>query len=164
MINNIKLKKDAFTLVEFLLYITLFFIFFLSLFSILHIVYNNQAKNNIRLEVEQQGLFISQIISQEIRNAVTIISPVNQGNSLSLETYDNSRSPVNISLVDDQILYQEGANQVLNLSSPRVEVLNLNFTNNTINNVSSIHFSFTLKYQDFSKEFFGLTNLNLINL
>lgn len=164
MIKKNDYNKKGFTLVEFLLYISLFAIFFISLFSILHIFYNNQAKNNIRLEVEQQGQFISQIISQEIRNAQEIISPNNVSNQLSLLSFEASRSPLIISLVNEQIMYQEGVNQAINLSSQRVKISDMLFENVSVASVSAIRFSFTISLQDFSKDFFGVANLNLINL
>ncbi len=154
-------NKSGFTLVEFLLYLSLFAVFFLSLFAILHIFYNNQAKNNIRLEVEQQGLFISQVISQKIRNAQAIM---NTGNQLSLEAFDSNRSPIVISLVDGQIIFQEANQPAVNLSSSRVEVINLSFSNTSSNNISAVYFSFTIRYKEFEKEFFKTANLNLINL
>lgn len=165
MISKIKTNKKGFTLVEFLFYIALFSVFFVGLFTMLQIFYDNRADNNIRLEVEQNGLIISQIISQEIRNAQGIIHPsLNQSDDyLSLESYESQRSPIIISLNNNQILYSEGASFSDNLSSKRVEISNLVFQNQTENNVNVVNFSFEISYKNFSKEFFSSANLNLIN-
>ncbi len=158
-------NKKGFTLVEFLFYIALFSVFFVGLFTMLQIFYDNRADNNIRLEVEQNGLIISQIISQEIRNAQSIIHPgLNQSDDyLLLESYESQRSPIIISLNNNQILCSEGASFSDNLSSTRVEVSNLVFQNQTENNVNVVNFSFEISYKNFSKEFFSSANLNLIN-
>lgn len=165
MIFKGRKNKSGFTLVEFLFYIALFSIFFTGLFTLLQIFYDNRADNNIRLEVEQNGLIISQIISQEIRNAQSINYPLSgQSDSfISLETYDSLRNPIVISLNDNLILYSEGNSFSDNLSTQRVSVSDLVFENQSDNNVNIVNFSFLVSYRDYSKEFFSSVNLNLIN-
>ena len=158
-------NKSGFTLVEFLFYIALFSIFFTGLFTLLQIFYDNRADNNIRLEVEQNALIISQIISQEIRNAQSINHPT-AGQSdtfISLETYDSLRNPIVISLDDNIISYSEGNSFSDNLSTQRVSVSDLMFENQSESNVNIVNFSFLVSYRDYSKEFFSSVNLNLIN-
>lgn len=165
MIFKGRKNKSGFTLVEFLFYIALFSIFFTGLFTLLQIFYDNRADNNIRLEVEKNGLIISQIISQEIRNAQSINHPLSgQSDSfISLETYDSLRNPIVISLNDNLILYSEGNSFSDNLSTQRVSVSDLVFENQSDNNVNIVNFSFLVSYRDYSKEFFSSVNLNLIN-
>lgn len=165
MIFKYRKNKSGFTLVEFLFYIALFSIFFTGLFTLLQIFYENRADNNIKLEVEQNGLIVSQIISQEIRNAQSINHPMpGQSDSyLSLEAYDDLRNPIVISLDNNIISYSEGSSIDDNLSTKRVMISDLVFKNETENNVSLVNFSFTISYNNYSKEFFSSVNLNLIN-
>ena len=158
-------NKSGFTLVEFLFYIALFSIFFTGLFTLLQIFYDNRADNNIKLEVEQNGLLVSQIISQEIRNAQSINHPMpGQSDSyLSLESYDSLKNPIVISLDDNIISYSEGSSLEDNLSTKRVVISDLMFENQTENNINVVYFSFLVSYRNYSKEFFSSLNLNLIN-
>lgn len=169
MIND---KKTGFTLIEFIFYIGLFAVFFVSLFFVLDIFYKNKIKNRSVLEVEQQGIIISQIISQEIRNAQLINLPLlaDSGDALSLSTFSPLRDPIVFQVVDGKIIVEEGAGSGVNLSSDRVIIENLIFTNNSVvGGISSVSFSFSVSYRSdsktteyqYSKDFFGTANLNI---
>jgi type II secretory pathway pseudopilin PulG len=156
------------TLIELLLYVSLLVFIFSALFSTLSIFYSNKIKNRTILEVEQQGLIASLILSQEIRNAQSINSP-SAGNSLaslSLEPFDPSRNPLLFSLIADKIVIDEAGDQS-NLSSDNVVISNLNFENNSAGETSSIKFSFDVSYNSdslrqeykYDKNFSGTANL-----
>lgn len=170
--QKIKFNNSGFTLIELIFYIALFSVFFVSLFLVLNIFYENKTKNSTIIEVEQQGLFISQTISQEIRNAQSIISPTIGDNSLSLslEAYENFRNPIVFSLLSEAILLSENGVDIDNLNSSRVIISDLIFINNSIvGDIQSINFSFTISYKnnsgkkeyDYSKDFFASVSLNL---
>lgn len=165
-------QKNGFTLIELIFYIALFSVFFVSLFLVLNIFYENKNKNSVTIEVEQQGLLISQVISQEIRNAQSIISPTigNSSSSLSLQSFDISRSPIAFYLDADTLMTSENGIVIDNLNSDRVVISNINFINNSIiDNIQGINFSFTVSYKnssgkkqyEYNKDFFGSVNLNL---
>lgn len=163
MIKGGKKNKRGFTLIEFLFYIGLFAVFFVALFAVLDISYKNKLRNINMLEVEQQGLFISQVISQEIRNAQSI---VDASSSLSLQAFDISRDPVVFYLSDDAIYFSEGLDSPENLSSSRVNISDLSFVNiSALDGIQAVEFSFKVsssdKGHDYSKDFFGAVNLNL---
>lgn len=165
-------KKKGFTLIELIFYIALFSVFFVSLFLVLNIFYENKNKNSVTIEVEQQGLLISQVISQEIRNSQSIISPTigDNSSSLSLQSFDVSRSPIVFYLDSGTLILSENGSVIDNLNSNRIIVSNLNFVNNSIvDNIQGISFSFTVSYKnnsgkkqyEYNKDFFGSVNLNL---
>lgn len=165
-------KKKGFTLIELIFYIGLFSVFFVSLFLVLNIFYENKNKNSVTIEVEQQGLFISQIISQEIRNSQSIISPIigNNSSSLSLQSFNVLRSPIIFYLDAGTVMLSEDGNIIDNLNSDRVIISDLNFINNSIiDDIQSINFSFTVSYKnnsgkkqyEYNKDFFGSVSLNL---
>lgn len=165
-------KKNGFTLIELIFYIALFSVFFVSLFLVLNIFYENKNKNSVTIEVEQQGLLISQVISQEIRNSQSIISPTigDNSSSLSLQSFDVSRSPIVFYLDSGAVILSENGSVIDNLNSNRIIVSNLNFVNNSIvDNIQGISFSFTVSYKnnsgkkqyEYNKDFFGSVNLNL---
>jgi type II secretory pathway pseudopilin PulG len=165
-------KKKGFTLIELIFYIGLFSVFFVSLFLVLNIFYENKNKNSVTIEVEQQGLFISQIISQEIRNSQSIISPIigNNSSSLSLQSFNVLRSPIIFYLDAGTVMLSEDGDIIDNLNSDRVIISDLNFINNSIiDDIQSINFSFTVSYKnnsgkkqyEYNKDFFGSVSLNL---
>lgn len=165
-------KKKGFTLIELIFYIGLFSVFFVSLFLVLNIFYENKNKNATIIEVEQQGLFISQIISQEIRNSQSIISPIigNNSSSLSLQSFNVLRSPIIFYLDAGTVMLSEDGDIIDNLNSDRVIISNLNFMNNSIiDDIQNINFSFTVSHKnnsgkkqyEYNKDFFGSVSLNL---
>ncbi len=170
MIKNFSKQKKGFTLIEFIFYIALFSVFFVSLFFILDMSYKNKIKNRAVLEVEQQALFISQTIGQEIRNAqlINIPSESNSSSTLSLESFDLNRNPIIFYLSDNKIFLSENSN-THNISSDRVSLNNLNFENSSVvDGIQKVSFSFNLSYKSnsqkieyqYDKDFFGEFNLN----
>lgn len=139
------------TLIELLLYMSLFVLIFSALFSTLSIFYSNKIKNRTVLEVEQQGLIAVLMLSQEIRNAQFVNSPSvgNSSNILSLESFNSSRNPLSLSLTDGKIVLSESGEQN-DLSSDRVLVSNLNFDNNSSGETTIINFSFDISYNSSS--------------
>lgn len=142
-------KNKAFTLIEALLYISLFVVIFSTLFVSLNAFYSNKIKNRSVAEVEHQGQLISLIVSQEIRNAQSIVSPLSGSSapSLSLEHFSASKNPLSFYLLDDQMVVKEGGS-VFALSNSRVRVSNLSFENKvTSGEIKTIIFSFDVDYK-----------------
>ena len=168
-VYNLNKKNTAFTLIELILYISLFVIIFTALFASLNIFYSNKIKNRTILEVEQQGQLISILISQEIRNAQSIVSPLigESSGSLVLEHLDTLKNPLSFYLSDDKMIADEGGT-VLDLSNSRIEVTNLEFENNSVlDGTQSVFFSFDISYKSnsnrneykYNKSFSGTANL-----
>ena len=169
IINNIYKERKAFTLIETILYMSLFVAIFAALFASLNIFYSNKIKNRTILEVEQQGQIISLIISQEIRNAQSIISPVIgvSADTLILEHFDILKSPLSFYLLDNKIMIDENGN-LFNLSNSNVVVNSLIFENNSaVDGAQSISFSFDISYDSnvsrneykYNKSFSSTVNL-----
>lgn len=168
-INNVHKKNKGFTLIELMLYMSLFVVIFTALFASLNIFYSNKIKNRTILEVEQQGQLISILISQEIRNAQSILSPLIGSSSdvLSLEHLDVSKNPISFSLLNGKMIVSEDSN-IFNLSNSKIEISNLNFENNSIaSGTQSIFFSFDVSYESssdrreykYDQNFSGTANL-----
>jgi len=169
MINNLYKKSKGFTLIELILYISLFVFIFAALFASLNIFYSNKIKNRTILEVEQQGQIVSLLLGQEIRNAQSIISPLigATDNSLSLEHLNFLKSPINFYILDNKLVVSENGD-LFDLTNSKVLVENLVFENNsTIGGTQSIYFSFDISYNsssnkkeyEYNKNFFATVNL-----
>jgi hypothetical protein len=160
--NFTKTKKEGNTLIEFVLYIGLFVVFFTSLFFVLDIFYKNKTKNTVALEVKEQGLFVSQFINQEIRNAQNISSPLSGDSleSLSLEPFDSSRGSLVFYLSDGSLFFSEGSTLNEKLHSNNVLISDLVFLNKN----ETISFSFKVSYKSgyvYNQDFSGLASLNV---
>lgn len=128
---NIKNNTDGFTLIELLLYISLMGILVLAASSFVTMTFSAKVKNKTISEVEQQGEYISYLISQSIKNSSGLNSP-NTGasaSSLSLASSDITHNPIVFSLAGGNIVlsYAGGAN--INLNNNLVAASNLIFYN-----------------------------------
>ena len=169
MFNIFRKNKKGVTLIELLLYLSLFIVIFGALFTSLQVFYSNKIKNRTIMEVEQQGQIVSLIISQEIRNVQSIISPGLGSSSsiLSLEHLNPANSPLSFSLFDNKIIINEGGD-INDLTASRLKAENLSFVNNSVvDGTQTIFFSFDLSYDSISsrneyiyeKNFSGTVNL-----
>lgn len=125
------IKKQAFTLVETLLYISLVAILLTSLVGFVSILQRSREKNQTVTEVEQQGQAIMEIITQTIRNSDSINSPAagTSAASISLNVYDAADDPTLFALSGSNITIKEGAAATINLNSDKVIVSGLTFRN-----------------------------------
>ncbi len=165
-----KTKQFGFTLIEILLYIAISatLISIISFFVITSI--QARVKNQVIAEINSEGIFVSQLISQIIRNAQNINSPViaSSASSLSLDVNNASLSPTIFDVASSRIRVKEGAMQEINLTSSKIIVSNLTFQNLSRSNTPGlIKFAFTLTYinssgrneYDFSKTFYVTASL-----
>ena len=78
--------NKGYTLIELIIYISLVSIMLLGITSFTKMVLQTRIRNQIIIEVEQQGIQITQILTHAIRNAENIIQPTtfNANNKLIL--------------------------------------------------------------------------------
>lgn len=165
-----KAKQLGFTLVEILLYIAISatLISIISFFIVNSL--QSRVKNQVIAEVNSEGIFVSQVISQTIRNAQTINSPAVgiSSSSLSLNVNDAVLNPTVFDLSSSRIRLTEGVSASINLTSSKIIVSNLTFQNLSRSNTPGlIKFAFTLTYinssgrneYDFSKTFYATASL-----
>ncbi|MBI2577954.1 MAG: prepilin-type N-terminal cleavage/methylation domain-containing protein [Candidatus Wildermuthbacteria bacterium] len=171
MANKFEQRKspEGFTLVEILLSLALIAIMSVAVASFVALLFGVKAKHQAILEVEDQGLQAMQYINQRVRNADDINAPNRGDNSstLSLDVPDLSR-PVVFGLAGDALYVQEGTAPQILLTSPRVEMSELNFQNLSVAGDSGIiRIEFTLSYRnmgnrgeyEYSQTFYGSSSL-----
>jgi len=97
-----------------------------------------RVKQQSIAEVEGQGSQIVEYMSQIIRNAKSITSPITggSGSTLVLEVYDGAKSPTVFDLSTGTIRITEGSNSPIALSSSLVDATNLSFSNTTLGSTS----------------------------
>lgn len=85
--------KNGFTLVELILYIGISSIILLSVSTLVSFLLESQAKNRAVMSVEQQGAYITQLITQNIRNGYAIQNPTKNNQTESIDIVKTHDAP-----------------------------------------------------------------------
>lgn len=167
-------KNNGYTIIEMLLYIAIFSLIIGSILSVAMSIANQRILNQVTQEVDYQGNLAITNITQNLRNASTINTPTpsNSSASLSYNTATLANNPTIYDVVNDQsvnkLRFTAGSSSSVYLTSSRVTMSNLNFSNRAITGGrDSIYISFTLTYHnpankpqlDYQKNFYGVTTL-----
>lgn len=129
--ERIRKSTTGFTLIELLLYTTLAAIMLISVSVFLSILLGSRVKNQTITEVEGQGLYLVQIITQAIRNSENINAPPEGATSpvLSLDVPDVLKNPTVFDENGGVVRISEGANTPIPLTSSRIVISDLVFWN-----------------------------------
>jgi Tfp pilus assembly protein PilW len=155
MATEMKPKVDhrGFTLVEILLYVALMSIMVFSISQLFFTVTGVKIKSRTITEVEQQGVQAMQYMTQTIRNATGVTSPLtgSNGPSLTITVADVSKSPTIFTLVSGTLYVQEAGGATIPLTSSRVVVSALTFQNLSRSSTSRIvRIAMTVQYNSAS--------------
>lgn len=128
-----KNRQPGFTLIELLLYIVIVSVLLggLSLFFGLSV--DSRVKNETINEVDQQGTFVLDKITQTMRNATGITAPAagTTGNSITLSVPTGGLSPTVFAINSGVLTMTEGANPAVNLTSSLMTISGLTVKNLT---------------------------------
>src|SRR5262245_23945386 len=124
-------NKTGYTLIELLLYVSIVGILLTATVMFVGSVMSARVKTQSIAEVEQQGTFIMDYISQTIRNADSITTPTagNSAAGLTLAVPTGVLSPTVFDLSSGVVRVKEGAGSAIALSGSKVTITNLTFTN-----------------------------------
>ncbi len=153
----LKLQQKGFTLIEVLIYATL-----LAVISLVVLLFVNQllgvneTTRRVRESLDNARRSL-ETIAQEVRHADSIYTPTSVFGSspgqLSLATVRDLPDDENLTFVDFYVdqgslyLKREGQSDQL-LTSEKVKVTNLTFTNNSTGGKDAIRISITIEYKD----------------
>ncbi|MBI4947969.1 hypothetical protein HY844_00185 [Candidatus Berkelbacteria bacterium] len=143
--------KKAFTLVELLLYLGVSAVVLLSSSLFLGTILESRIKNQAISEVDLQGKQVTDLITQSLRESVSINSPTsgNSANSLSFNTPTASLNPTIVSLSGGAIHLKEGSGAEISLTNSRVVVTELSFTSMSNSPAhGSVRIRFVLSYKN----------------
>ena len=167
MINS---NNKGFGLVELMIYISIASILLLSISSFYFTILKSRVRNNVVMEVDQQGVYLMNIITQIIRNAESINSPSTglSNASLSLDVLETSQDPTIFDLSSNTVRIKEGSDDHIFLTNSHIIVSNLNFTNlSKAETPGIIKIEFTINYNssnpsaeyNYSKTFYSSASL-----
>lgn len=144
-------KKGGFTLIELILYISLFVIVVGSISAIFTVMVESRIRNLAIVEVTDQGIQILNAIENAINESEGIDLPLEGGNgaSLSLSSSNSLLNPIQFYVVNNQIVIQEGSGNSIKLNSSNTTIENLLFENLSYAGTNgTIKVSFTIKYNN----------------
>jgi len=141
--------QHGFTLIELLLYVAIIGTLLTAITAFFGIITDARVKNQSITEVDQQGAFIMNTITQTIRNANSITTPAAAGTgaTLTLVVPTGGLSPTTFNLSGTTLQITEGAGAAVALSNNDVQASNLSFKNLTRSGTPGIvQVSFTLAH------------------
>ncbi len=149
-IKNLKFKiNNGFTLVELILYIAIVTIFMTGVIYFTSDIVYGRVKSQVHQEVNQNIRFASKRIMYEIRNASSVtVSP----SSITLGSTDVGRNPTVIDVFGNRLRIGYGGNQYF-LTSNKVTVSNLSFTDLSTAGTTNVKFSITIDSTGDRREF-----------
>lgn len=163
-------KKRGFTLLELLLYVSIASIMLFVISAFLAILLESRVKNKTIAEVDGQGVYVMQLLTQTIRNAKSITSPAigTTANFLNLEMSLSSNDPTIFDEVGGVVQITEAANSAINLTSSRITASNIVFSNlSQVDTPGTVRVEFTLTHKnpegrkeyEYEKVFIGSASL-----
>ena len=143
-------STKGFTLIEMLLYVAICSIILISLVTFLSFLLNAGVKNQTIAEVEQNGLQVTQFMTQIIRNAKSITTPslATSSSTLSIKTVSTTTDPTLFYVASGTLRIKEGSGSGIPLTSGKVTVSSLVFKNTSASSTDggSIDISFVVSY------------------
>jgi len=121
------LINKGFTIIEFLIYITILAIVTTIIGAVAGNVLQVGARINTIQEVNQNGIFAMQRIGEEIRFASAIVLPETQSNSLILEFEDIEKTPTIFDVHEKTLRVKRGNREYIDLTTPKVNVDKITF-------------------------------------
>jgi type II secretory pathway component PulJ len=131
-IKNYKLQNQkGFTLIELLLYVSMSAVILFTIVIFISSLLEARVRNQTVATVNQEGNRVISLITQIVRNSITINSPTtgSEASVLSLNTGVVGKDPTVFNLVNGVIMMTEGANTGVAITSNLVIISNLNFRN-----------------------------------
>lgn len=144
-----KLKVGGFTLIEFLLYISITGMMVVTLSGLFFMVVQSRVKHQAITEVDQQSIEVINKITQSLRNAESINLPAQGASavSLSLDVVDVSDDPTVFDLSSGAIQMTEGVGSPVALTNSNVTISSILFENlSRTNTPGVVRISFTVSH------------------
>lgn len=164
-------KQPGFTLIEVVLAIGLFSLLALAAVNFISAISAVRAKGQAIREVGEQGRMALMIIEQTLNKAESVLEPAAgaTGSTLSLDVLDTGADPTVFGVASNILVLTEGTNPTVSLTSDRVLIDALTFTNLAPSGApGSIRTELTLSYAasenspfKYSETFYSTATLRL---
>jgi type II secretory pathway pseudopilin PulG len=124
-------QQSGYTLIELLLYVALIGTLLTSVVGFFTLMADARVKNQTINEVNDQGVFVMDSITQSLRNASSITSPTigTSGTSLTIAMPTSSINPTVFNLSGTTMQLKEGTNTAVSLTNSKIQVTALTVKN-----------------------------------
>lgn len=149
--RNYRPSHTGFTILELLLYVGISSTVLLAVSLFLSTMLSSRVKNAAILEVEGQGAFVADVITQSVRNSMGINAPTlgASGATLSASTLSGATSPTVFAVSSGVIRMTEGVGSAVSLTNSRVTASNFTVTNLSRSGTpGTVRMTFTLTYNN----------------
>ena len=145
--------KKAFTLVEILVYIGIFFLVITIIISFVFWLVRSNTKLKVMREALDNANRVMEIITYETKGAKSIYTPTTSSNQLSLETTNylsegEETTYIDFYLCDSALCLKKESQNPVVLTSDSVEITNLVFTRIVSGQADSIQIDLTVNYKN----------------
>lgn len=119
------------TLIELLLYVSMFAVLLLIVSNFLILLLTSRVKQQTIAEVEQQGMQVMHLITQTVRNAenITMPAPGRRASSLTVDVLPRNNDPTVFDISAGMIRISEGTNPAIALTNNHVSASDLQIQN-----------------------------------
>lgn len=153
----------SFTLIELVMYVALSSTIVFSITVLAVMCLQIREKNKAILEVENQGAYILDKLTHEIRNARNVNTPLATATSqnLILDEDEALNDPTEFSVTDNILKIKQGSAATQDLNSPNISIADLSFSNLSTGSdkPSEIKITFKATYSvseiKYEKNFYG---------
>jgi len=147
------MRKNSFTLIEILVYISVLGILMIVLSSFLIWVNNSNVKAKVMRETLEDASRTMEFMIREIRAAKGIYTPTTNSSQLSLETANylpagEITTYIDFFLCGSQICLKKESQNPVALTKKNIEVSSLVFTQIVSGNVPSIQIDLSMNYKN----------------
>jgi prepilin-type N-terminal cleavage/methylation domain-containing protein len=158
-IKNMNSQK-GFTLIEILIYVAIFSMIVGALFAFSFSFDGSRLQSQLMLEVNDQGTSLIRTITQSIRGAVLVDTPMVGAiaETLSINTKNPISNPTVFFINNEALYVSEGASAQIALTNNKVKITNLVFSNVSrpaTPGVIRIRFTLANKEGKYSVDFYG---------
>ncbi len=145
--SNTLQSQAGYTLIELLLYVAIVGVLLTATVGFFGLVADARVKNQTISEVNDQGTFAMDYLTQTIRNATSITAPAlgASSSSLTLVVPTANLSPTIFNVLGATLQVQEGSGTAVALTNSKIQVTNFTVKNLSRSGTSGIvQISFTL--------------------
>jgi type II secretory pathway pseudopilin PulG len=145
-------KNKGFTITETIIYISIFSILIAGFTIFTDSMRKTRISSQTFFEVNDQGMQITTIISQALRNAASVASPAMSAtsSSLTITTTIPATSPTVFNLNNGVLYITEGSGPAVALNNNKISVSNLIFYNlSKTGKPNTVQFRFKINNTDF---------------
>ena len=145
--------KKAFTLVEILVYIGIFFLVITIIISFVFWLVHSNTKLKVMRETLDNANRVMKIITYEVKEAKSIYTPTTSSDQLSLETTNylpegEETAYIDFYLCDSALCFKKESQDPVVLTSDSVEITKLIFTRIVSGQADSIQIDLTVNYKN----------------